>query len=83
MTLTVAWDLKSIFQDPSFQTFSFPYFLITQVILAFHHHLSLFLSSCTLHSLSLIMQILHNTEGKGDSRVASPSLEISKSHLKP
>lgn len=81
MTLTVARDVKSIFQDQSFQTFSFPYFFITEVIL--HHHLSLFLSSCTLRSLSLIMQILHNTEGKGDSRVASPSLEISKSHLKP
>lgn len=30
MTLTVALDLKSVFQDPCFQTFSFPYFFITR-----------------------------------------------------
>lgn len=33
--------------------------------------------------ISVIMQILCNTEGKGDSRMASPSLDVSKSHLKP
>lgn len=47
--------------NPSFkiQVFKLPPFLIfsllTQVILAVHYHLSLFLSPCILHSLSVIM----------------------------
>lgn len=87
--LETAQDLKSIFQDPSFQAASFPYFFHYSLksylpfIIPYYYTFFLFLSPCILHGLSVIMQILSNTEGKGDSRVASPSLDVSKSHLKP
>lgn len=84
MTLTVVQELKLIFQDPSFQTFSFPYFFHYSLksylpfIITFVYSFYLF-PSCTLHSFSLITQILCNT----DATLASPSLQVSKSHLEP